>query len=161
MRRLPCPSLPPSHSWAHVIIGMWHKYPNPHCSHVVTVDVIDRSVNPVTGLIRTERVLGCKQRTPTWIVKVRLYSSLSCRSLYDMDMDSSLVAQKMHSFVRSRLWIHQHKLRPYLPSICRSLNSQHVTKRSPIPLLLVGGLPSIRRQRFKHEWSCGELRQTS
>ena len=76
-RSFPSPtSSPPtntllSHSWSHVIIGMWHKYPNPHCSHVVTVDVVDRSVNPSTGIIRTERVLGCKQRTPTWIVKVR------------------------------------------------------------------------------------------
>lgn len=68
--RLP-PSPLRSHSWAHVIIGMWHKYPNPHCSHVVTVDVIDRTVDPSTGMIRTERVLGCKQRTPTWIVRVR------------------------------------------------------------------------------------------
>ena len=68
------PSLP-SHSWAHVIIGMWHKYPNPHCSHVVTVDVVDRSVDPSTGIIRTERVLGCKQRTPTWIVRVRPFHS--------------------------------------------------------------------------------------
>ena len=68
---LSSPLLLRSHSWAHVIIGMWHKYPNPHCSHVVTVDVIDRSVDPSTGIIRTERVLGCKQRTPTWIVKVR------------------------------------------------------------------------------------------
>lgn len=68
--RFPPPPLR-SHSWAHVIIGMWHKYPNPHCSHVVTVDVIDRTVNPSTGIIRTERVLGCKQRTPIWIVKVR------------------------------------------------------------------------------------------
>ncbi|KAI0047813.1 MSF1-domain-containing protein [Auriscalpium vulgare] len=58
------------HSWARVIIGMWHKYPNPHCSHVVTVDVVDRSVDPRTGVIRTERILGCKQRTPVWIVKL-------------------------------------------------------------------------------------------
>lgn len=58
------------HSWAHVIIGMWHKYPNPHCSHVVTVDVVDRSVDPRTGIIRTERILGCKQRAPGWIVKL-------------------------------------------------------------------------------------------
>jgi hypothetical protein len=69
-----------SHSWAHVIIGMWHKYPNPHCSHVVTVDVVDRSVDSSTGIIRTERVLGCKQRTPTWIVKVGL-SPLHPRNL--------------------------------------------------------------------------------
>ncbi|KAH7915132.1 MSF1-domain-containing protein [Hygrophoropsis aurantiaca] len=58
------------HPWSHVVIGMWHKYPNPHCTHVVTVDVIDRSVDPTTGIIRTERVLGCKQKTPTWIVKL-------------------------------------------------------------------------------------------
>lgn len=60
-----------SHPWHHVVIGMWHKYPNPHCSHVVTIDVVDRSVDPNTGIIRTERILGCKQKTPTWIVKVR------------------------------------------------------------------------------------------
>lgn len=49
---------------------MWHKYPNPHCSHVVSVDVVDRSVNPQTGIIRTERIVGCTQRAPLWIVKV-------------------------------------------------------------------------------------------
>ena len=59
-----------SHPWSHVVIGMWHKYPNPHCSHVVTVDVVDRSVDPKSGVIRTERILGCKQKAPVWIVKV-------------------------------------------------------------------------------------------
>lgn len=58
------------HPWSHVVIGMWHKYPNPKCSHVISVDVIDRSVDPQTGIIRTERVLGCKQKTPAWIVKL-------------------------------------------------------------------------------------------
>jgi len=58
------------HSWSHVVIGMWHKYPNPHCSHVVTIDTLDRTVDPKTGIIRTERILGCKQKTPTWIVKL-------------------------------------------------------------------------------------------
>jgi hypothetical protein len=58
------------HPWSHVVIGIWHKYPNPHCTHVVTVDVLDRSVDPNTGIIRTERVLGCKQKTPAWIVKL-------------------------------------------------------------------------------------------
>ncbi|EMD41649.1 hypothetical protein CERSUDRAFT_110224 [Gelatoporia subvermispora B] len=58
------------HPWSHVVIGMWHKYPNPHCTHVVTIDVVDRSVDPQTGIIRTERILGCKQKAPTWIVRV-------------------------------------------------------------------------------------------
>jgi hypothetical protein len=60
-----------SHPWSHVVIGMWHKYPNSHCSHVVSVDVIDRSVDPETGIIRTERILGCKQKAPAWVLKVR------------------------------------------------------------------------------------------
>ncbi|KAI0762702.1 MSF1-domain-containing protein [Fomes fomentarius] len=58
------------HPWSHVVIGMWHKYPNPHCSHVVTIDVVDRSIDPQTGIIRTERILGCKQKAPIWIVKL-------------------------------------------------------------------------------------------
>lgn len=59
------------HPWSHVVIGMWHKYPNPKCSHVVSIDVVDRSVDPKTGIIRTERILGCKQKAPSWIVKVQ------------------------------------------------------------------------------------------
>ena len=55
---------------------MWHKYPNSKCTHVVSIDTIDRSVDPKTGIIRTERVLGCKQKAPLWIVKVRPPSEL-------------------------------------------------------------------------------------
>ncbi|KAK7461900.1 Phospholipid metabolism protein [Stygiomarasmius scandens] len=58
------------HPWSHVIIGMWHKYPNPKCSHVLSVDVLDRSVDPKTGIIRTERMLGCKQKAPGWILRL-------------------------------------------------------------------------------------------
>ncbi|KAE9410680.1 MSF1-domain-containing protein, partial [Gymnopus androsaceus JB14] len=58
------------HPWSHVVIGMWYKYPNPKCTHVVSVDVLERSVDPKTGVIRTERVLGCKQKAPKWIVKL-------------------------------------------------------------------------------------------
>jgi len=58
------------HPWSHVVIGMWHKYPNSKCTHVVSIDTIDRSVDSQTGIIRTERVLGCKQKAPLWIVKL-------------------------------------------------------------------------------------------
>jgi len=34
------------------------------------VDVVDRSVDAKTGVIRTERILGCKQKAPGWIVKL-------------------------------------------------------------------------------------------
>ncbi|TFK30754.1 MSF1-domain-containing protein [Coprinopsis marcescibilis] len=58
------------HPWSHVVIGMWRKYPNPKCTHVVSVDVMDRSVHPETGIVRTERLFRCKQKAPAWIIKV-------------------------------------------------------------------------------------------
>jgi hypothetical protein len=58
------------HSWSLVNLGLWRKYPNPYSAHVVSVDVLDRSINPQTGVIRTERVIGCKQKAPRWVVKV-------------------------------------------------------------------------------------------
>ena len=61
-----------SHEWATVTKGVWLKYPNPYSGHVVSVDVLDRTIDPETGVIRTERVLGCKQAAPRWVVKVSL-----------------------------------------------------------------------------------------
>ena len=58
------------HNWATVNQGVWQKYPNPYSGHVVSVDVLDRTVDPETGVIRTERLLGCKQAAPRWVVKV-------------------------------------------------------------------------------------------
>lgn len=149
----PPPSLC-SHSWAHVIIGMWHKYPNPHCSHVVTVDVIDRTIDPSTGIIRTERVLGCKQRTPTWIVRVRPLPSHS-RNLSSTNpciTHSYSVVQRMRLFVRSLLWIHLHKQHQYPLSTSHSPNLRRATKRFFIPPHLMGEPHSTKRPRFKHGW---------
>lgn len=58
------------HPWSKVQVGMWQKYPNPQCAHVISVDVVDRSVDPVTGIIRTERILGCKQSAPKWALRL-------------------------------------------------------------------------------------------
>ena len=53
-----------SHSWSTTTIGLWLKYPNPHSGHVLTVDVLSRSVDVDTGVLRTERLLGVKQAIP-------------------------------------------------------------------------------------------------
>jgi len=59
-----------NHDWATVNHGLWQKYPNPHSGHVISVDVLDRTIDPVTGVLRTERILGCKQSAPRWVVKM-------------------------------------------------------------------------------------------
>ena len=86
------------HPWSHVVIGMWHKYPNPKCTHVVSIDVLDRSVDRKTGIIRTERVLACKQKTPTWIVKVWFDFNLFNFALYSHQHSRFLAVRRMPSY---------------------------------------------------------------
>lgn len=53
--------------WEQVTAANWQKYPNELSPHVVSVDILNRSVNPETQVLRTERLLGCKQPIPKWI----------------------------------------------------------------------------------------------
>ncbi|KAI8870321.1 MSF1-domain-containing protein [Ramicandelaber brevisporus] len=55
------------HSWATVTLAHWCKYPNDRTPHVLNVDVINREIDPETGILRTERLIMCKQAAP-WIV---------------------------------------------------------------------------------------------
>jgi hypothetical protein len=57
--------------WSLVSAANWQKYPNEHCSHVYAVDVLDRRVEPDTGVLITERLITVKQNVPTIILKVK------------------------------------------------------------------------------------------
>jgi hypothetical protein len=50
--------------WITTTRGFWVKYPNPQAPHVLTVDTLSRSIDPETGVLRTERLLGCRQGVP-------------------------------------------------------------------------------------------------
>lgn len=52
---------------------MWSKYPNPHSSHVVTSDVVDRYVDPRTGYLYTTRLFLKRGNLPKWGRKVYNY----------------------------------------------------------------------------------------
>ncbi|CAO3661821.1 unnamed protein product [Umbelopsis ramanniana] len=56
--------------WSLVSAANWQKYPNEHCSHVYAVDVLDRRVEPDTGVLITERLITVKQNVPTIILKL-------------------------------------------------------------------------------------------
>lgn len=47
------------------------KYPNPQSPQVFSVDTLSRTIDPDTGVVRSERVLGIQQGAPRWITKVR------------------------------------------------------------------------------------------
>ncbi|KAG0025128.1 hypothetical protein BGZ82_010203 [Podila clonocystis] len=66
-----------NHSWAEVTAANWMKYPNEQCPHVIAVDVLDRHVDPETGVLRTERLLTCNQNAPALVLKFLGGSTLS------------------------------------------------------------------------------------
>lgn len=58
-----------NYSWDHVSTANWQKYSpwNDKSTHVVAVDTLDRHVDPQTGILRTERLITCKQSAPAWL----------------------------------------------------------------------------------------------
>jgi len=57
------------YSWEEVSTANWRKYCpwNHQSTHVIGVDTISRSVDPSTGILRTERLITCKQTAPKWL----------------------------------------------------------------------------------------------
>jgi len=58
-----------NYSWEEVSTANWRKYGpwNNKSEHVIAVDTLSRSVDPSTGILRTERLITCKQSAPEWL----------------------------------------------------------------------------------------------
>ncbi|KAA8917034.1 hypothetical protein TRICI_000820 [Trichomonascus ciferrii] len=59
-----------NYSWEQVSAANWKKYPNEMSTHVVAVDTLRREVDPVTGVLTSERLITCKQAIPRWILSL-------------------------------------------------------------------------------------------
>ncbi|KAI5784559.1 PRELI-like family-domain-containing protein [Geopyxis carbonaria] len=57
--------------WSTVTIANWRKYCawNTQSPHVIAVDTLSRDVDLVTGILRSERLITCKQSAPRWLMK--------------------------------------------------------------------------------------------
>ncbi|KAI9366876.1 PRELI-like family-domain-containing protein, partial [Zopfochytrium polystomum] len=58
--------------WQTLTAANWRKYPNDISTHVLSVDVLDRRIDPTTGALHTERLLCCKQAAPAFLRAVGL-----------------------------------------------------------------------------------------
>jgi len=58
-----------NYSWEEVSTANWQKYSpwNEKTPHVIAVDTLCRSVDPSTGILRTERLITCRQSVPRWL----------------------------------------------------------------------------------------------
>lgn len=53
--------------WDQVTAANWQKYPNALAPHVVSVDILDRQIDADRQVLRTERLIACKQAIPSWL----------------------------------------------------------------------------------------------
>jgi PRELI-like family len=60
------------YSWEEVTTNNWRKYCpwNDKAEHVVAVDTVSRHVDTATGILRTERLITCKQTAPKWVLSI-------------------------------------------------------------------------------------------
>jgi len=60
------------YSWEEVSTANWRKYCpwNDKSTHVIAVDTLSRSVDPESGVLRTERLITCKQSAPKWLASL-------------------------------------------------------------------------------------------
>jgi len=60
------------YSWEEVSTNNWRKYCpwNNKAEHVLAVDTISRRIDPATGILRTERLITCKQNAPQWVLSI-------------------------------------------------------------------------------------------
>ncbi|KAK5127380.1 hypothetical protein LTR85_006719 [Meristemomyces frigidus] len=58
-----------NYSWDEVSTCNWRKYCpwNHKSTHVIAVDTLSRSLDPETHILRTERLITCKQTAPQWL----------------------------------------------------------------------------------------------
>ncbi|KAI9829379.1 MAG: hypothetical protein M1826_005699 [Phylliscum demangeonii] len=65
--------------WEEVSAANWRKYCpwNDKSTHVVAVDTLSQQVDPHTGILRTERLITCRQTAPKWI---RTFTGGECSS---------------------------------------------------------------------------------
>ncbi|KAI0596348.1 MSF1-domain-containing protein [Biscogniauxia sp. FL1348] len=61
-----------NYSWEEVSAANWRKYCpwNDKSTHVIAVDTLSREVDPATGILRTERLITCKQSAPDWLKSI-------------------------------------------------------------------------------------------
>ncbi|KAI8633568.1 MSF1 protein [Xylariaceae sp. FL1651] len=61
-----------NYSWEEVSAANWQKYCpwNDKSTHVIAVDTISRNVDSKTGILKTERLITCKQSAPEWLKAV-------------------------------------------------------------------------------------------
>lgn len=92
------------YSWEQVTAANWQKYPNELATHVVSVDVLNREVDEEKNVLRTERLIACKQAIPQWLRA--LVGADECsyvREISEVDLTNKTLTMKSANMTMSHL----------------------------------------------------------
>lgn len=115
--------------WDQVTAANWRKYPNELLPHVVSVDIFERTVNPDTKVLRTERLIGCQQSVPRWLLMVLGGAEKSyVREISEVDLENKTLVMKLSNMTMNHLLLVNetvvYRPDPDLPN-SRTLFQQH------------------------------------
>ncbi|WPK25099.1 hypothetical protein PUMCH_002402 [Australozyma saopauloensis] len=92
------------YSWEQVTAANWQKYPNELSTHVVSVDILNREIDPVTNVLRTERLIACKQPIPSWLRALVGGDEFSyVREISEVDLAKKTLVMKSSNMTMSHL----------------------------------------------------------
>ena len=63
------------HKWEAVTLAVFKKYPNPFSRHVITADLLQRSIDDSSGCLYTKRLLQKVGNMPNWLSRLLPSSS--------------------------------------------------------------------------------------
>ncbi|TGZ84705.1 MSF1-domain-containing protein [Ascodesmis nigricans] len=91
--------------WRSVSVANWRKYCawNTQSTHVVAVDTLSRSVDVPTGILRTERLITCKQNVPRWLMKLVGSEVSYVREVSEVDPINQTVVMRSTNLTGSSL----------------------------------------------------------
>ncbi|GAM16855.1 hypothetical protein SAMD00019534_000300, partial [Acytostelium subglobosum LB1] len=58
------------HRWNDISLASWRKYPCPDRPDVLSVDMLTKDLDPVTGVLKCTRLMICKGSMPSWLVPI-------------------------------------------------------------------------------------------
>ncbi|PRT55797.1 Protein UPS2, mitochondrial [Wickerhamiella sorbophila] len=92
------------YDWEHVTKANWNKYPNELTTHVEAVDILRREVDPKTGVLRTERLITCRQAAPRWLQAVLGGQSVSyVREVSEVDPKNKVLVMRSQNLTFSNI----------------------------------------------------------
>lgn len=93
-----------NYPWEQVTAANWQKYPNELSTHVESVDILSREIDVERKVLRTERLIGCKQSIPRWLTYLTGAQNHSfVREVSEVDLVNKTLVMKSHNLTMSHL----------------------------------------------------------